>query len=74
MKFYVQNRSKPSRGILHRYHLTRGSTLTSQDYSPSSDSGLCTRTKYESEPIRAIIGCYDFVLIEYLNFPALFDD
>ena len=35
-KVYVQNPLEPSSGILHHYHLTRGSTLTSQDYSPSS--------------------------------------
>ena len=56
---------KPSSGILHHYHLTSGSTLTSQDYNPSS-------VVYVPEPIRAIylavfsidrnaIGRYDFV-------------
>ena len=46
-KVYVQNQSGPSNGILHRFCLTRGSTLTSQDYDPSS-------VVYVSEPIRAI--------------------
>ena len=46
-KVYVQNRSEPSSSILHCYHLTRGSTLTSQEYSPSS-------VVYVPEPIRAI--------------------
>ena len=46
-KVYVQNWSEPSSCILHRYHLTRGSMLTSQDYSPSS-------VVYMPEPIRAI--------------------
>ena len=32
----VRNWLEPSSGILHHYYLTRGSTLTSQDYSPSS--------------------------------------
>ena len=45
-----------STGILHRFCLTRGSMLTSHDYSPSS-------VVYIPEPIRAI-GCYDFVLIK----------
>ena len=35
-KVYVQNQSGPSNGILHRFCLTGGSTLTSQDYDPSS--------------------------------------
>ena len=35
-KIYVQNQSGPSNSILHRFCLTRGSTLTSQDYDPSS--------------------------------------
>ena len=35
-KVYVQNWSEPSNDILHCFCLTRGSTLTSQDYSPSS--------------------------------------
>ena len=38
---------RASERILHRYHLTRGSTLTSQDYNPSS-------VVYVPEPIRAI--------------------
>ena len=46
-KVNVQNRSEPSSGILHCYHLTRGSMLTSQDYSPSS-------VVYVPELIRAI--------------------
>ena len=46
-KVYVQNQSEPSSGIFHRYHLTRGSTLTSQDYNPSS-------VVYVPEQIRAI--------------------
>ena len=46
-KVYVQNRSEPSNNILHRFCLTRESTLTSQDYSPSSV--VCI-----TEPIRAI--------------------
>ena len=46
-KVYVQNRLEPSSGILHHYHLTRGSTLTRQDYNPSS-------VVYIPEPIRAI--------------------
>ena len=36
MKVYVQNQSGPSNGNLHRFCLTRVSTLTSQDYNPSS--------------------------------------
>ena len=43
-KVYVQNRLKTSSGILHCYHLTRGSTLTSHNYNPSSVAYLCTRT------------------------------
>ena len=46
-KVYVQNRLEPSSGILHCYHLTRESTLTSQDYNPSS-------VVYVPKPIRAI--------------------
>ena len=46
-KVYVQNKLEPSSGILHHYYLTRGSTLTSQDYSPSS-------VVYAPELIRAI--------------------
>ena len=46
-KVYVQNQSGPSNDILHRFCLTRGSTLTSQDYNPSS-------VVYVSKPIRAI--------------------
>ena len=45
-KIYVQNLLVPSNDILNRFCLTRGSTLTSQDYSPSS-------VVYEPEPIRA---------------------
>ena len=62
-KVCVHNWLEPSGGILHRYHLTRGSTLTSQDYSPSS-------VVYVPEPIRVhlavfsidrnAIGCCDF--------------
>ena len=47
MKVYVQNQSGPSNGILHRFCLTKGSTLTSQDYDPSS-------VVYVSKPTRAI--------------------
>ena len=32
----MQNRSEPSNSIWHNFCLTRGSTLTSQDYSPIS--------------------------------------
>ena len=46
-KVYVQNQSGPSNGILHRFCLTRESTLTSQDYSPSS-------MVYVSKPTKAI--------------------
>ena len=46
-KVNVQYCLEPSIGILHRYHLTRGSMLTSQDYNPSS-------VVYVPEPIRAI--------------------
>ena len=46
-KGYVQNLSEPSISILHCFCLTRGSTLTSQHYSPSS-------VVYVPEPIRAI--------------------
>ena len=62
MKAYVQNRLEPSSGILHRYPLSRGSMLTSQDYGPSS-------VVYVPEPIavfsidRNAIGSYDFVRI-----------
>ena len=49
MKVYVQNQSGPSNGILHRFCLTRGSTLTSQDYDLSS-------VVYVSKLIRAIWG------------------
>ena len=35
-KVYVQKRSGPSSSILHQFCLTKGSTLTSQDYSPAS--------------------------------------
>ena len=38
---------EPSSGVLQRYHLTRGSTLTSQDYNPIS-------VIYVPEQIRAI--------------------
>jgi hypothetical protein len=48
-KVNVQNRSEPSSSVLHCYHLTRGSTLTSQDYSPSS-------VVYVPEPIRNAFG------------------
>ena len=61
---FVQNQLEPSTGILHHYHLIRGSTLTSQDYNPSS-------VVYVSEPIRDhlavfsidrnAICCYDFI-------------
>ena len=34
MNVYVQNWSGPSNGILHRFCLTGGSTLTSQDQVP----------------------------------------
>ena len=44
---YVQNWLELSSGILHCYHLTSGSMLTSQDYSRSS-------VVYVPEPIRAI--------------------
>ena len=47
LKVCVQNRLKPSSGILHHYHLTSGSTLTSQDYNPSS-------VVYVPDMIRAI--------------------
>ena len=47
MKVYVQNQSGPSNGILHRFCLTGGSTLTSQDYNPSS-------VVYVSKPTRVI--------------------
>jgi hypothetical protein len=61
-KVYVQNWSEPSSGILLHYHLTRGSTLTSQDYSPSS---VCNRTNQSHLAVfsmdRNTIGCYDFV-------------
>ena len=66
MKAYVQNRLEPSSGILHRYHLSRESMLTSQDYGPSS-------VVYVPEPIavfsidRNAIGCYDFVRIQQLQ-------
>ena len=67
-KVYVQNPLEPSSDILHRYHLTRGSKFTSQDYTPSS-------VVYVPEPItyshlsvsiidRTAIGCYDFVPIK----------
>ena len=46
-KVYVRNPLEPSSGILHGYHLTRGSMLTSQDYNPSL-------VVYVPEPIRAI--------------------
>ena len=46
-KVYVQNWLEPSNRILHRFCLTRESTITSQDYSPSSV--VCI-----PEPIRAI--------------------
>jgi len=46
-KDYVQNWLEPFSGILHHYHLTRESTLTNQDYNPSS-------VVYVPEPIRAI--------------------
>ena len=46
-KVYVQKQSGPSNGILHRFCLTKGSTLTSQDYNPSS-------VVYVSKPTRAI--------------------
>ena len=32
-KIYVQNLLEPSNGILNRFYLTRGSTLTSQDFT-----------------------------------------
>ena len=35
-KVYVQNQSGPSNSILHRFCLSGWSTLTSQDYNPSS--------------------------------------
>ena len=44
-KVYAQNRLEPSSGILH--YLTWGSTLSSQDYNPSS-------VVYVPEPIRSI--------------------
>ena len=47
MKVYVQNRLEPSSDTLHCYHLTKGSMLTSQDYSQTS-------VVYVPEPIRAI--------------------
>ena len=47
MKVYVQNPLELSSGILQRYHLTRESKLTSQDYNPSL-------VDYVPEPIRAI--------------------
>ena len=47
IRMNVQNQSGPSNGILHRFCLTGGSTLTSQDYDPSS-------VVYVSKPIRAI--------------------
>ena len=46
-KVYVQNQIEPSNGILHRFCLTGGSTLTSQDYNPSS-------VVYLSKLVRAI--------------------
>ena len=36
IKVYVQFWLEPSSGILHRYQLTRGFTLTSQNHNPSS--------------------------------------
>ena len=47
MNVYLQNWLAPSSNILHCFHFTRGSTLTSQDYRPSS-------VVYVPEPIRAI--------------------
>ena len=47
-KVYVQNQSGPSNDILHHFCLTGGSTLTSQDYNPSS-------VVYVSKPVRAIL-------------------
>ena len=47
LKVYAQNQSGPSNSILHRFCLTGGSTLTSQDYNPSS-------MVYVSKPVRAI--------------------
>ena len=46
LRFMYKN-SRPSNGILHRFCLTKGSTLTSQDYDPSS-------VVYVSKPTRAI--------------------
>ena len=46
-KVYVQNQSGPSNSILHCFCLTKGSTLISQDYDPSS-------VVYVSKPIRAV--------------------
>ena len=46
-KVYVWKRSGPSNVILHRFCLTKGSTLTSQDHDPRS-------VVYVSKPTRAI--------------------
>ena len=55
MKVYVQTWLAPSNGILHRFCLTKGSTLTSQDHDPSS-------VVYVSKPVRAI---WQYLLSEF---------
>ena len=64
-KVYVQNQSGPSNGILHRFCLTAGSTLTSQDFNPSS-------VVYVSKPIRAIWRYLSIFIIRILCLALLF--